>query len=319
MYPAPPAYQGMQAQAHVQQRAQTGRTAWGTQGGKGEEHRRAWERIGEAERSLREGEDRVMGGAGRVAEGRTQETGRPQGGEAQAVEELQMAWADHQRRQERVERAEREGGRHQEGGEPEGRPPLMPFRQPAIPPEQESEMQERAWRRIRGEAARLAERDREVAAREPTVREEEEALARGAHRVLPDPEGDTPSTDVEGRSPSGKRTRKEEEEAGQERGKQRGVEERGAGVAEGAPRPASPSPEPTPTDWDSESPPPRQYAPPPVQRGPGTVAGWTAGDMAELVRYVKWAGGTRGRRERRGTHPFSDLVGRAGRPGEKGA
>ena len=38
-----------------------------------------------------------------------------------------------------------------------GRPPLMPFRQPAIPPEQESEMQERAWRRIRGEAARLAE------------------------------------------------------------------------------------------------------------------------------------------------------------------
>ena len=38
----------------------------------------------------------------------------------------------------------------------------MPFRQPAIPPEQEGEMQERAWRRIRGEAARLAERDREV-------------------------------------------------------------------------------------------------------------------------------------------------------------
>ena len=40
--------------------------------------------------------------------------------------------------------------------------------------------------------------------------------------------------------------------------------------------------------------------------------------MAELVRYVKWAGRTRGRRERRGTHPFSDLVGRAGRPGERG-
>ena len=33
------------------------------------------------------------------------------------------------------------------------------------------------------------------------MREEEEAVARGAHRVLPDPEGDTASTDVEGRSP----------------------------------------------------------------------------------------------------------------------
>ena len=64
----------------------------------------------------------------------------------------------------------------------------MPFRQAAIPPEQDGEMQERAWRRIRGEAAKLAERDREVAARERRVREEEEAMARGAHRVLPDPE-----------------------------------------------------------------------------------------------------------------------------------
>ena len=40
--------------------------------------------------------------------------------------------------------------------------------------------------------------------------------------------------------------------------------------------------------------------------------------MAELVRYVKWAGRTRGRRERRGTHSFSDLVARAGRPGGRG-
>ena len=145
-----------------------------------------------------------MGGAGRVAEWRTEGTGRPQGGETQAVEELQWAWADLRSRQERVDRAEREGGRHVEGGGPEGCPPLMPFRQPAIPPEQESEMQERAWRRIRGEAARLAERDREVAAQERRVREEEKAVARGAHRVLPDPEGDTFPTDVEGRSPSGK-------------------------------------------------------------------------------------------------------------------
>ena len=179
-------------------------------------------------------------------------------------------------------------------------------------------MQERAWRRIRGEAARLTVRDREVAARERRVREEEEAVSRGAHRVLPDPEGDTPSTDVEGRSLSGKRAREEEEEAGQEGGKRRRVEERGAGGSEGAPRPASPSPEQTLTDWDSESPRPRRYAPPPVWRGPGIVAGWTAGDVAELVRYVKWAGRTRGRRERRGTNPFSDLVGRAGRPGERG-
>ena len=101
----------------------------------------------------------------------------------------------------------------------------MPFRQPAVPPEQESEMQERAWRRIRGEAARLTERDREVTARGRRVREEEE-----------------------GRSPSGKRASEEEEEAGQERGKRRRVEERGAGRAEGAPRPASPRAEPTPTD-----------------------------------------------------------------------
>ena len=209
MYPPPSAYQGIQAQAPVQQRPQASRTTWGAQGGKGEEHRRAWERIGEAERSLREREARVMAGAGRLAEGRTEETGRLQGGEAQAVEELQWAWADLRRRLQRVERVEREGGRHEEGGGQEGRPPLMRFRQPAVPPEQESEMQERAGRRIRGQAARLTERDGEVAARERRVREEEEAVARGAHRVLPDPEGDTPSTDVEGQSLSGKRAREE--------------------------------------------------------------------------------------------------------------
>ena len=131
---------------------------------------------------------------------------------------------------------------------------MVLFRQLAIPPEQEGEMQDRARRQIRGEAAKPAERDREVAARERRVREEEEAMARGAHQVLLDPEGDTPSTDVEGRLPSGKRAREEEGEAGQERGKRRRGEERGAGEAEGAPRPASPSPEPTPMDWDLESP-----------------------------------------------------------------
>ena len=171
MYPPLPAYLGMQAQAPVQQHPQASGTTWGAQAGKGEEHRRAWERIGEAERSLREREARVMGGAGRVAEGRTEGTGRLLGGEAQAVDELQWAWADLQKRQERLERAERESGRQVEGLGQEGRPPLMPFRQPAVPQEQESEMQESAWRRIRGEAARLTERDREVAARERRVRE----------------------------------------------------------------------------------------------------------------------------------------------------
>ena len=40
--------------------------------------------------------------------------------------------------------------------------------------------------------------------------------------------------------------------------------------------------------------------------------------MAELARYVKWAGKTRGRREKRGPRAFSDLVGRARRPRERG-
>ena len=310
MYLPLPAYPGMQPQAHMQQHQQAGGTAWGAQEGKGQEHRRVWERLGEAGRSLQGRDARVKGEVGGAEEGRTEGTDRPQGGEAQAVEELQRAWADLRRRQEGVERAEREGGRQEEGRGREDTP-LVPFRQLAIPPEQEGEMQERAWRRIRGEAARLADRDREVAGRERRVREEEEAVAQGAHRVLQDPEGDTPSMDVEGRSPSGKRAREEDEEAGQERGKRRRGKERGAGEAEGAPRPASPSPELTPTDWDSESPPPRQYAPPPVQRGPGTVAGWTEGELEELARYVKWAGKKRGRQEKRGARPLQ-------RPGGQG-
>ena len=317
MYPPLPAYPGMQPQTHMHQHQQADGTAWGAQEGKREEHRRAWERLGEAEKSLREREARVEGEVGGAEEGRTEGTDRPRGGEAQAVEELQMTWADLQRGEEGVERAEREGGRHEEGRGLEGTP-LVPFRQPAIPPEQEGEMQERAWRQIRGEAVRLADRDREVGAQERRVREEEEAVAWGAHRVLPDPQGETPSTDVEGWSRSGKRAREEDEEAGQERGKRRRREERGAGEAEGAPRPASPSPELTLTEWDSESPQPRQYVPPLVRRGPRTVAGWTEGEVAELARYVKWARKTRGKREKRGPHPFSDLVGRAGRPRGRG-
>ena len=224
MYPPLPMYPGMQPQAHMQQHQQAGGTAWGVREGKGEEHRRAWERFGEALRSLREREGRDRGEVGGTEEGRTEGTDRPQRGEAQAVDEPQRAGADLRRRQEGDERAEREEGR-QEEGRGRGDTPLVPFRRPAIPPEQEGEMQERAWRRIRGEAARLADRDRALAARERRVREEEEAVARGARWVLPDPEGDTASTDVEGQSPSGKRAREEDQEAGRERGKRRRGEE----------------------------------------------------------------------------------------------
>ena len=157
-----------------------------------------------------------------------------------------------------------------------------------------------------------------MAARERRVWEEEGAVARRAHRVIPDPEEDTLYTDVEGRSPSGKRARGEGGEAGQERGKRRRLKQRGAGEAAGAPRPTSPIPEPTLTDWGLESPPLRRYAPQPVRTEPGTVWGWSAADPAELVRYVKWAGRTRGGREGHRTHPFCDLVGRAGKPRTKG-
>ena len=124
------------------------------------------------------------------------------------------------------------------------------------------------------------------------VREEEETVSREARRVLPDLEGDTPSTNME--APSEKRARGEGGETGQARGKQRWVEERGAGEAEGALRPASPSVELSPTHWGSGSPPPREYAPQPVRREPGAAKGWSAGDVTELVSYVKWARRTRG-------------------------
>ena len=49
-----------------------------------------------------------------MAEGLKEGQGMPQGGEVQAVEELQRAWADLRGRLERVEKAEREGRRHRE-------------------------------------------------------------------------------------------------------------------------------------------------------------------------------------------------------------
>ena len=252
VYPHPPAYPGVPPPAPVRQHPQAGRAAWGAQGGKGEEHREAWERTGEEERRLGDREARIMGGASRVAKGWRTGQGTPREGEAQVVEELQRAWADLQRRLERVKRAEWEGERPREQAQQsersEGRPPLQPFRQPGIPPEMEREMQARARRQTRREAARLAERDREVASRERRVQEEGGAVARGAHQVLPDPEGDTASTDVQGQSPSGKRARGRGREAGQAWGKRHRVEEQGAGEAAGAQRPTSPSLEPTPTD-----------------------------------------------------------------------
>ena len=179
--PPPPAYPGVPSPASVRQHPHAGRRGWGAQGEKGEKHRRAWGKIGEEERRLQESDTAIMGGAARVAEGLTEGQGMPRGGEAHAVEALQRAWVDLRRRLERVERAEREGGRHrqlaQESWGSECRPPLQLFRQPASQPEQEREMQEKAWRQIRGEAARLAERDKGVAARERRMREKEEALA----------------------------------------------------------------------------------------------------------------------------------------------
>ena len=322
VYPPPTAYPGVPSPASVRQHPQAGVAAWGAQGGKGEEHTRAWERIGEEERRLGGRDARIKEGAARVVERWTAGQGTPRGGETQAVEELQRARADLQRRLKRVERPQREGKQPreqaQDSGGLEGRPPLQPFRQPAIQPELGREMQERAWRQIRGEAARLAEEDREVAAGERRVREEERAMARGAYRFIPDPERGTSPADVEEQSPSGIRARGEGKEARQAGGKRRRTEERGAAESAGARRPASPSREPTRTDRSSELPPPRQYAPRPVRREPGIVWEWRAGDVAELVCYVKWVGRTRGGRERSGIRPFSTLVSRAGRSQEKG-
>ena len=97
------------------------------------------------------------------------------------------------------------------------------------------------------------------------------------------------------------------------------MEEQGAGGATGAPRRASPSPEPAPTDWGSAWPLPRHDAGHPVRREQGTVPGWRTRELAELVCYVKWAGRTRGGQERRRTHPFHDLVHRAGEQVEEDA
>ena len=114
VYPSPPAHWGVPPPAPVRQQPQAGGAAWRAQGGKGEEHRGAGERIGEEERRLGKREARIMGGAARVAEGSTTGQGTPQGGGAEAVEELQRAWTDLRRGLKRVGRAELEGERPRE-------------------------------------------------------------------------------------------------------------------------------------------------------------------------------------------------------------
>ena len=193
-------------------------------------------------------------------------------------------------------------------------PPLQPLRQMGTPPEADREVQEMAWKRIRGEVVRSEERDREVAERKCSVREEEVAAARKGHRVIADWEGDTPPTDMEERSPYGKRVGGNGVDGRHARGKRRRVEERGASGTAGAPRPTRYSPEPSETDWGSESPLPRHCARHGARREQWLVRGWRAGEVAEWVRYVKWAGRTRGGREWRRTQPFRDLVHKAARP-----
>ena len=71
-------------------------------------------------------------------------------------------------------------------------------------------------------------------------------------------------------------------------------------------------------DWGSVLPLPRRFVRHPARRNQGTVLGCMAGEIAELARYVKWAERMRGGRERCGTHPFRDLLHRAGRPQDRG-
>ena len=147
---------------------------------------------------------------------------------------------------------------------------------------------------------------------------EEEAAARGAHGVIPDPEGDIPPMDPQGRSSSGKGAREEEGQCRHARGKRSRVDQQGSVGATGALQPTSPGPEPTLTDWGSESPLPWRYARRPARRLQWMVLGWRAGEVAELVRCVKWAERTRRGREKHGSHPFRDLVHRTVRQQDKG-
>ena len=96
----------------------------------------------------------------------------------------------------------------------------------------------------------------------------------------------------------------------------RGEAARGGG-ANSSPSP-SPSLEPTAKDWGSASSFLRHFARHPARREQGRIRGWRAGEVVEVVCYLKWAGRKRGQRERRGNDLFRQVVHRAGRPQDKG-
>ena len=162
VYWPPSMYPGALLPAPMQQHPLAVRVTWGAPGEKGEELRRASEGVGEVEGRLREMEARVMGEAAGAARAQASAQGTPGGREAHTVEGLQRACADVRRRAGRPGRAERngkrQGDRAQRSGGTEICSPLQPLTQLGIPPEAELEVQERAWKRIRGKAAGLEER-----------------------------------------------------------------------------------------------------------------------------------------------------------------
>ena len=86
--PPPPMYPVALPPAPVLQRPQAVRAARAAPTGKGEELRRAWERVGEEERRLSEREARVMGATAGVAGAQAHAQGTSGVGEAQAIEDV---------------------------------------------------------------------------------------------------------------------------------------------------------------------------------------------------------------------------------------
>ena len=122
------------------------------------------------------------------------------------------------------------------------------------------------------------------------------AEARREHRVIADPEGDTPPTDREGWSPSGKMARGDGDDGGHARGERRRVEEQGEGGAAGGPRPTRHSPEPSfCAAWREE--------------GPSKIPGLEGGGSGR-VGLLREVGGE----DERGTGPARDPSGQAPRP-----
>ena len=132
---------------------------------------------------------------------------------------------------------ERQGERAQGSWRTESCPPLQPLRQPGIPLEAEREVQDRAWKMIRDEEARLEKRDTDVAEQESRLREEEAAAPCGGGRVIPDPEGDTPPNGLERRSPFEQRARGEGDDAGHALEKRRPVQGAKRGARARKPQP----------------------------------------------------------------------------------